>query len=673
MMAEQRNEQELQALFRKHLPMKQLPPEFAEQLKKQVLTEVAATLGSNPVASVATEDANVTLAVHVPTPIAPPKTPRSVAARQRTGWLEWLRENLRLTPSLAMAGAAVLVLCVIILQNTDLIPDLQPFTASQPTPPPTVVLSAGTLGATSEAVTAVPVETSPVAVAQAPTAQETPMPADSDTLEPPAAAPGVEPAVTPAAPDAASVTAIPGTELGESGETGDPNVVLPGPTESPVPSVTAMTEAFTLATETSEAVTTRALIPTSTPKPTRDQRGELATPQVTATTGSVAVKPTNTRPTATPTTRTSSGSTTTLVGTPTPSAEPTKRPTATWTPVSPVAIGDVITLTATKAPATGPVVLSTLTPFEPTDTPMPMPTSTSLLVATSTPTPTYEIRPLLPTPTAISTRTNTPVSTATETATDVVAPTATDVDSPLPTATNTPRPTATNTPRPTATNTPRPIPTNTPAPTDTPVPTATNTPRPTPTNTPMPTPTNTWVPTATDTPVPTPTNTWVPTATNTPVPTATDTPMPTATNPPAPTPTNTWASLLATIGELYVYEFEAVDPDTPDEVLRVLVVERPDWLTVEYSGVGRQAKLSGIPVTEGEYRVRIEVSDQISRSELVYQEFTITVPAPVTGGIFDVTMNADPTVEQDVSAATVDETQRSVPITETQPISSTGN
>jgi hypothetical protein len=45
-MADNLNEQELQALFRKHLPMKQMPADFADQLKKQGLAEVASTLAA---------------------------------------------------------------------------------------------------------------------------------------------------------------------------------------------------------------------------------------------------------------------------------------------------------------------------------------------------------------------------------------------------------------------------------------------------------------------------------------------------------------------------------------------------------------------------------------------------------------------------------------------------
>lgn len=43
-MAENLTEQELQALFRKHMPVRRMHPELAARLKKQVLIEVAATL-----------------------------------------------------------------------------------------------------------------------------------------------------------------------------------------------------------------------------------------------------------------------------------------------------------------------------------------------------------------------------------------------------------------------------------------------------------------------------------------------------------------------------------------------------------------------------------------------------------------------------------------------------
>ena len=39
-MAENFNEQDLQALFNRHLPHRPMPPDFAERLKQQVLAEI---------------------------------------------------------------------------------------------------------------------------------------------------------------------------------------------------------------------------------------------------------------------------------------------------------------------------------------------------------------------------------------------------------------------------------------------------------------------------------------------------------------------------------------------------------------------------------------------------------------------------------------------------------
>ena len=128
-MADNLNEQELQALFRKHLPMKQLPTDFAEQLKKQVLAEVA---------SVTTPETSP-----APTPTlerAPQRPlPHSVARTQpatRIGWLEWLRGSFRLTPSMATAGALVMVLCLVIVFGdqwlTTLVQPLSPRRVDEP-------------------------------------------------------------------------------------------------------------------------------------------------------------------------------------------------------------------------------------------------------------------------------------------------------------------------------------------------------------------------------------------------------------------------------------------------------------------------------------------------------------------------------------------------------------
>ncbi len=108
-MAENFNEQELQALFRRHLPYRQMPPEFAERLKQQVLAEVANTLQSSTLTAAVNEEVQPT-ASPMPSERPLPTYVRQPAQRRATakgGMWDWLQQRLRLAPSLTLAGATL--------------------------------------------------------------------------------------------------------------------------------------------------------------------------------------------------------------------------------------------------------------------------------------------------------------------------------------------------------------------------------------------------------------------------------------------------------------------------------------------------------------------------------------------------------------------------------------
>jgi serine/threonine protein kinase len=201
---------------------------------------------------------------------------------------------------------------------------------------------------------------------------------------------------------------------------------------------------------------------------------------------------------------------------PTVSSKPTKAPTVTVIPITPVASSGDSILAVIPTPTSIPPTPTPVPTPKPTPTPVVTPTPTSTPVPTPTPTP-------VPTPTAtpiVSLATPvpaTPISTplavsSVPTATPspvVVVPTPT----PRPASTQAPAPTPTPRPAPTPTPTPRPIPTPTPTmvPTPTPIPTE----EPTPTPKPEPTPTPTVAPTSTQEPTPTTAPTQAATATST--------------------------------------------------------------------------------------------------------------------------------------------------------------
>jgi transcriptional regulator with XRE-family HTH domain len=213
---------------------------------------------------------------------------------------------------------------------------------------------------------------------------------------------------------------------------------------------------------------------------------------------------------------------------------------AAYLPASPTGAALFFTPTATLPldPGDGSVLSEiSLTPPEPTTTPLPTdtpePSSTPLQTDTPEPTTTPTPEPSL-TDTAVPT--DTPTSTATPTATYTATPTATLTPTPTstltPTFTATPTDTATFTPTPTNTATPTATFTSTPTPTFTATPTATFTPTLTPTFTATPMATSTRTPTPTYTPTWTPSSTWTPTPTFTPTPSWSPTPSVT----PTPTP-----------------------------------------------------------------------------------------------------------------------------------------
>ncbi|MCB0061111.1 MAG: hypothetical protein KDE19_03315, partial [Caldilineaceae bacterium] len=166
-MAENFNEQELQALFNRHLPHRPLPPEFAERLKQQVLAEVANTLQAAPYQSTVGEEAGFGAAI--PTSERPLQTYVRRDTNQRTagsraertaqagGIFAWLADRLRIAPSLAMAGATLAALWALILWGPALLKQFgdvmtPPQTSSpggQPAIIPTLPVASATATATA--------------------------------------------------------------------------------------------------------------------------------------------------------------------------------------------------------------------------------------------------------------------------------------------------------------------------------------------------------------------------------------------------------------------------------------------------------------------------------------------------------------------------------------------
>ncbi len=705
-MADNWNEQELQTLFRKHLPIKQMSPDFADQLKKQILAEVAATLGPNPVASVATEETNTNLVAPVRERALPVKVPHSVAAPKAAApkvysWMDWLRDRLRLTPSLTMAGAVGLAIWAFLLWGNVVIENIGELGQTQ-----TVSGGNGAEVLSEEpvqnnpgiaGVVITPTATTASAVAMVPTvaAEEATSTLTSEaTPQPAAVQTNADEAETP---DTLVVTSIATRETSASGWNEDVDLA-PIATDTVTPGATQ-----------NEASAT----PNST-------NGVIASPtpiNTVASTGSSVLVPTpisgglptamGTRPTVVVVTPTNLANPE-RNGTVTPTPVGTRRPAGTpsATPLT-LTLGDMATIVATRGIGNnGPN--PTLTPFEPTSTSVP-----SVLIPTPTPTNTRSLFPWKsPTPRPTNTNTPLPVDTDTpvSTATRVFQPTPTEVeptltDSPLPTVlvTNTPLPEPTDTPPPTVTavntrvatsTSVAPASTSTSAPTSTPVPPTATLP-PAPTNTPVP-PTATLVPTWTNTPVPptatlppAPTNTPVPppTATATPLPTFTDTPvppptatvtpLPTFTDTPVPPPTATATAVnmpptvvlipiqLAVAGQEYSYPVAVVDLDTPVTELQFSVIE-PSWLRFEPPTI-LGAKLYGTPPGAGDYNVKIQVWDGVNTP--VPHEFKITVMASLLDDLFPT--DNSPGGQGDANPNPSGDVQASNSVTETQTMSDT--
>ncbi|MBX3013540.1 MAG: cadherin-like domain-containing protein [Caldilineaceae bacterium] len=515
-MADNWNEQELQALFHKHLPVQQMPKDFAEQLKKQVLAEVAATLGPEPVKSAATEEVRERpLLADAPGRTVQPKRPRSVANPTPLSWSEWFRERLQFAPMATTVGALLLLFALIVWGDHLRLPEMQtarsvngPTTLGGATPTRTVGV-ADTSSASATALAATPL---PEGQAVAVVITDTPTPLLSSTT---VDEPTMEESAM-AAPTAANETEVAAVIT-----------VVSTPDEETPATVAVEEEAPTAITGGITAEATNASpVPSSTRTPIVQE-----TPRADATATRIASRtPTPTDvpglliPSPTPSRSASATPTTSAIqrnGTATATPESTRRPTVVAT-LTPLGLPNVVTLTATKLPTMNPVLAATLTPFEPTNTPTPLPTATAIVTRAPTATNIAFVPWKSPTPTVTATPEVILVPTATDepTTTTILLPTATATpnDRVLPTATTPLVVEATDTVAPAATAL---------------RPTATRTPLPTETDTPLPTPTNTLLPTAT------PTNTPWPTATNTMPPPPTATPTNTMPPPPTATPTNT--------------------------------------------------------------------------------------------------------------------------------------
>ena len=599
-MADHFSDQELAALFQRHLPHKPLPPDLADRLKQQVLAAVATTLQALPrpdasllpleatpalqfVAEQADEQAlydlfqkhmrhgspSPELALHLQQQVAAAVGTTSPAARlvpathparrrqsqspvqsPGTRWAVWrtrLRALFAHPPALALGGVASVLLVMLVLIGLS-------HTLRPPVPPPASTLAPG--GATSAAPNTVLRQahltiTSGQAVIQKPSGQ-TETVAAGTTIH--WLAPGDrlitgESTVRIEYFPGQSTTVEPGAEveLQEYAAAGTTTrvalLVHSGKTSHEVNTPLAETDLFEIRTPAAVAsakytkLTVEVLSETQTHIET-----EAGTAQVTTDNQDVVIAA-GQQMTATTDNPWSmaplSEPTTETIASPfaTPTTSPSPTPTAT-------ASATAITLMQFSEPL---LPTRTATPDEADLDIPPSPIAatheTIMAAPTTTPTstpvqPTMTATSVVPTYVMILVPTETP--TGTPTSTPAIMNTAEpSTDTPLPTMST---PVGTTTP----THTPV-LSTRTPTPTATPtsllVPTATK----------LPAPTQTTVPTATKTPAPT--QTAVPSATKTPAPTYTPTPTtmptnipavsPTATNPsvPSPTPTNSPESL----------------------------------------------------------------------------------------------------------------------------------
>ena len=598
-------DQEMRALFHEHLPLKPIPPELAEQLKQQVLAAVSTTLKTTSLmpatAAPATREIYSNGIIHT----VQNQRPTPSIRRLINGWLKWLtqlREKFWQAPTLALAGAALMLLVIVRIFGVGVAPSI----VVRPNPPGQATQTAIAWHPNASTRQARVIITGGTAIIRKQTGQIERLAAGTFANK---LAPGdrlISGASTVRIEYFAgqSTTVEPGAEVelqayAEQGATTQVTLLVhSGKTSHEVSTTLTGSDLFEVRTAAAVALmshsklTVEALSDTQTHIATdagttrvfmdNEELVVAAGQQLTATVGSepnllTALPISATLPTP-PSTLLATNMPTdkvivpllptdvVIVGPPAPGATPTMlwmtietaTPAPTSAPTQPqMAVApQTPTLTPTESKTDTPTAINPTVTDTPSSTSVP-PTYTPILVPTSIPTvtntpvpPTYT--PILA-PTSIPTVTSTPVPptytpilvpTASATVTNTVAaPTYTPILVPTASATvtNTVAP-PTRTPLPntaTATNTPV-TPTRTPilVPTDTA--TATNTPV-TPTRTPILVPTDTDTATATNSPVP-PTDTA--TATDTPVSptdtaTATNSPEPpTVTNTPEP-PTDT--------------------------------------------------------------------------------------------------------------------------------------
>lgn len=606
-MAENFNEQELQALFNRHLPQRQMPPEFAEQLKQQVLAEVANTLQANQYAGAVEEarfGASSPTKAQSPQPYARRHSGR---AGQAVNLWDWLADRLRIAPSFVMAGATLAALWALIWWGPALFDRFGLTGPVQTGSSPSVEMEPGELDALGATPTSVPTIAAVAEVlagdAVTPTATLTALPTDTVVS---ATATEVDNVVNSAA--TATVDGVEETAIAEEPTLSDealafaatPTSVTTGNGRTTATSTTVSSTGPTATsgvTDRDTVFTTPTAVGTNTPTllQTATKVAEKTTiAEVRATPTPRTLRPTPTEPDPTVTRATPTRTTLARVNTPTRTPTPndgagviggvstvTRTPSRTPTSSS----GLVLVATSTPTPTDDAPekndlhTLPTVATFVPS--PTPVPTNTPTRAATATETPSSQITMLpwvtntktptktptrMPTQTPTSTLTATPTVTKTKTATlTMVPPTVTATNTPLPTSTNTmvpPTATATNTPLPTSTNTMVP-------------PTVTAT------NTPLPTSTNTMVPptaTATNTPLPTSTNTVVPTdtllPTNTPAPT--NTPVPTDTPVPTNSPPETTNYTGSVMEELrWEFDLSTLVRDADGDQVTIVAVSQP--------------------------------------------------------------------------------------------------
>jgi len=453
-MAENFNEQELQALFRRHLPYRQMPPEFADRLKQQVLAEVANTLQSSSLtAAVQEETRGSGVPAHVERPL--PTYTRLATKRQaqqaKGGLFDWLQQRLRLAPSLSLAGVTLAALLAFVIWGRSLLPfpgEGTPQTGSAPTVITPGEIATEQASAPTATMASPGVSPSDVLTTTA-TPTETDTPAAGEPADTPAAvatAVGEEEAASGAGTSVTSPTAV-------AGEAADASAT-PTPNENSDPPLAMPTAANGTATTQPTPQKPGAATPRPSNTATPSDPARPVSPTRTPTSGANGVPTSAGLPTATkPGGASGSSGEVSPTNTPVPSSTPRRIMTVTVVP--------------TKSPTSAPPTLASFTL-----TPTVRPTATNTRAAT--PTRSAPILQRIPThtPTATATFTPLPTATATNTLVPTSTPTATDtVVPPTPTATDTPVP-----PTPTATDTPVPP---TPTATDTPVP-----PTPTPVNQP---------------------------------------------------------------------------------------------------------------------------------------------------------------------------------------------